>query len=257
LKTQPDILPDWETDSMEITAILEKARGLTAELEQGHDVKANQLLDELTHMRESALFGELGQLTRQLHQALGNLHTDSRLAGMALDEVPDARSRLEYVIEKTDEAAHLTLGAVEKSSPLASRLAAQAAALGTRCRQFRQDEPGGALERNLEAELLEFLDLAAADGASVGVHLEEIMMAQGFQDLTGQVIRRVMEVVQEVEDNLVSLIRVRANGKASTAIETAHRDALQAEGPILDVETRRDAVSNQDEVDDLLSNLGF
>jgi chemotaxis protein CheZ len=88
-------------------------------------------------------------------------------------------------------------------------------------------------------------------------------MAQGYQDITGQVIRRVIELVEEVEDSLVSMLTAFGDAGELTLVEdnpqTSKKktDTVKAEGPIIDADTRDDVVSGQDDVDDLLSSLGF
>jgi chemotaxis protein CheZ len=87
-------------------------------------------------------------------------------------------------------------------------------------------------------------------------------MAQGYQDLTGQVIRRVIDLVKEVEDSLVNMLTMfgERDGAEQTKPSSAKADKVddvEAEGPIIDAEKRDDVVSGQDDVDDLLSSLGF
>jgi chemotaxis protein CheZ len=104
----------------------------------------------------------------------------------------------------------------------------------------------------------EFMESAEKDSAQLHLNMTEIMMAQDFQDLTGQVIKRVIELVKEVEDSLIHLLTVfgePASIIANEEVETV--DNNDVEGPIIDAENREDAVSSQDEVDDLLSSLGF
>jgi chemotaxis protein CheZ len=81
-------------------------------------------------------------------------------------------------------------------------------------------------------------------------------MAQDFQDLTGQIIRRVITLVGEVEDRLVEILTV-FGAEQSNKKETESKSGIEAEGPIIDANDREDAVSSQDDVDDLLASLGF
>ena len=88
--------------------------------------------------------------------------------------------------------------------------------------------------------------------------LTEVLMAQGYQDLTGQVIRRVIDLAKEVEDSLVNMLTVFGEPSTQELDEAAaSAQLLTAEGPIIDAESRDDVVSGQDDVDDLLSSLGF
>ncbi len=82
-------------------------------------------------------------------------------------------------------------------------------------------------------------------------------MAQDFQDLTGQIIRRVITLVNEVEDRLVQILTAFGSQQLEEIPDNKNKASTEAEGPILNAEERTDAVSSQDEVDDLLSSLGF
>ena len=103
-----------------------------------------------------------------------------------------------------------------------------------------------------------------SQGSTVELHdlLNNVLMAQDYQDLTGQVIRRVIELVREVEDSLINLLTVFAGNEGEEPVveQQKAKPAVNAEGPegpIIDTESRDDVVSGQDEVDDLLSSLGF
>ena len=86
-------------------------------------------------------------------------------------------------------------------------------------------------------------------------NLSEMTLAQGFQDLTGQVLRQVIGLVEEVENNLVKLVKVA--GQSQQSGETKQVDPLKAEGPQINAKNKPNVVNNQDDVDDLLSSLGF
>jgi len=112
------------------------------------------------------------------------------------------------------------------------------------------------------ADLDELLEDGAEQSAKLTQLLTEVLMAQGYQDLTGQVIRRVIDLVKEVEDSLVNMLTMFGEPETSeqtkTPVETVKKiDGVEAEGPIIDADTRDDVVSGQDDVDDLLSSLGF
>jgi chemotaxis protein CheZ len=117
----------------------------------------------------------------------------------------------------------------------------------------------------LVKEMDSFLKHGSEDSAKLTGLLTEVLMAQGYQDLTGQVIRRVIELVKEVEDNLVYMLTMFGGVEHKDVAEVAERpnnseneaDMIKAEGPILDADSREDVASDQDDVDDLLSSLGF
>jgi chemotaxis protein CheZ len=236
-----------------IDEYLAKARSLVGLLEAGRIEQADDVLDELSNLRESKLFLELGKLTRTLHEALASIQLDSRLAQLTQSDIPDARDRLRYVLAKTEEAANRTLKAVEDSIPLAKRLETRASDHQAQWEKFLRREMDVSEFRNMTRTLRDFLGAIRADATGLSRNLSEVLMAQEYQDLTGQVIHRVMRVVQEVEDGLVAMLRVvgQRPGGASEPVAAMH-----PEGPQIDPK-RSGVVASQDEVDDLLSSLGF
>ncbi len=237
---------------------LEEAKQLVSYLEQGDDESANALLEAVSAKESVELFAEVGKLTRQLHDALNTFHLDERIAGLANDDIPDAQTRLNYVIEETEKAANTTMDAVESCMPIAESLSDRIGAIEPEWQKLmtRQIELGEFKSLCLEIDSL-FKD-ASKDSTKLNSLLTEVLMAQGYQDLTGQVIRRVIDLVKEVEDSLVNMLTVFGEtGQSKDKTPTKKPDAIEAEGPILDAEKRDDVVQGQDDVDDLLSSLGF
>jgi len=244
---------------------LEQARQLVVFLENGEQDKADQLILETASQEQSELFAEVGKLTRQLHEALKSFELDTRLADITTDAIPDAKKRLNYVMEMTENAANKTMDAVEASLPLAQEIADEIAGI----------KPTWDRLMNREIELGEFKSLChSIDKFMSSSHhktdelqtlMTNVLMAQDYQDLTGQVIRRVIELVREVEESLIHLLTAFADqGEVDVAEKPKEiEDSIVAqtlagpEGPIIDKETRDDVASDQDEVDDLLSSLGF
>ena len=112
------------------------------------------------------------------------------------------------------------------------------------------------------ADLDELLEEGASQSAKLTSLLTEVLMAQGYQDLTGQVIRRVIDLVKEVEESLVNMLTMFGEPESAEQAKASSKpvdniDGVVAEGPIMDAEQRDDVVSGQDDVDDLLSSLGF
>lgn len=233
---------------------LEMARELVGALESGRVDRADDLLDRLSSLRKSGMFVELGRLTRTLHEALTNFQVDSRLARLVSEDIPDARNRLRYVVTKTEEAAHRTLKAVEDGIPLAKRLENRALEHQQQWDRFLRREMDVQEFRNMTRSLREFLASILDDARGLSGHLTEVLMAQEYQDLTGQVIQRVINIVQEVEGGLVEMLRVCGQRAGAAAEEAKHPG--RAHGPQIDAK-KPDVVANQDEVDDLLSSLGF
>ncbi|WP_319781813.1 protein phosphatase CheZ [Oceanisphaera sp. IT1-181] len=243
------------------TVSLEQARILVAMLERGDQDGADRYLTSVCMPQAKDLVEQVGQLTRQLHDSLQEFRNDPRLPELAESEIPDARERLSYVIDMTDKAANRTMDAVEASLPIADRLSHN---VGSVMPGWR-DLMGRQLELNkfkdLCFELDGFLVSSEKDAGQLKELLTEILMAQDYQDLTGQMIRRVINLVQEVEAKLVAILKVFGRLPGMEDVQPEPKKAqvadIIAEGPIMNKEHRDDVVSDQDGVDDLLSSLGF
>jgi len=247
---------------------LEQAKQLVTYLEQGEQDKADKLIMEAASKEQSELFAEVGKLTRQLHESLKNFELDTRISDLTTEALPDAKERLNYVMEMTENAANKTMDAVEASLPLAQQLADDLSDIKpTWDRLMRRDIQLGEF-KSLCHDLDKFMQGSQATTDELQGHMTNVLMAQDYQDLTGQVIRRVIELVREVEDSLIHLLTVfgtaeEPQSKQKENIEEvliAEMDPAELsgpEGPIMNAESREDVVSNQDEVDDLLSSLGF
>lgn len=237
---------------------LEDAKALVAALEAGDNESANEIVMGATNPEHKELFAEVGKLTRQLHDSLSNFQLDPKIANLATDDIPDAKERLSYVMNMTEQAANKTMDAVDSSLPLADKINSEITTLKPEWDKLMQRQLELGEFKSLCYSINEFMQTAEKDAAQIHLYMTEIMMAQDFQDLTGQVIKRVIELVKEVEDSLIHLLTVFGEpSKESINEAKAIDDNNGAEGPIIDAETREDAVSSQDEVDDLLSSLGF
>lgn len=248
---------------------LEEAKALLAYLESNEIESANQLVHSITTRESTELFSEVGKLTRQLHSSLRNFDLDERISNITKSQIPDAQSRLEYVIGETEKAANSTMDAVERSMPIADALNNRLISVLPEWKKLmsRQIELGEF--KSLCFDLDKLLTDACEDSATLNTILTEVLMAQGYQDLTGQVIRRVIELVKDVEENLVEVLSAfseeeenaditkndAVKGKAQPS--NTRDDNVVAEGPIINKTMRDDVVHGQDDVDDLLSSLGF
>tara|TARA_R110002050_G_scaffold9504_1_gene33329 strand:- start:486045 stop:486779 length:735 start_codon:yes stop_codon:yes gene_type:complete len=243
-------------DSSTKTAQLSAARALVSALEAGNEALTQQQLSLLAQTQESELFHQVGKLTRELHESLNSFNLDSRLIDLAENDIPNTRDRLNYVIKTTEEAAHKTLGFIDETLPLASSLKETAEKIDESWHRFRMREMNAAEFRELSKEIEAYLPLVKQHSDQIHLNLTDMMMAQGFQDLTGQVIRQVISLVGEVENNLVQLVKV--SGKhLEYKKEDKIVDPIKAEGPQINATNNPNVVNNQDEVDDLLSSLGF
>ena len=237
---------------------LEDAKALVEALEAGDNASANMILREVTSKEHGELFGEVGKLTRQLHDSLSNFQLDPKIANLASDDIPDAKERLNYVMKVTEDAANKTMDAIDTGLPLTDKINSDLVKLKPEWDKLMQRQIELGEFKSLCYSINEFMESAEADSAKIHAIMTEILLAQDFQDLTGQVIKRVIELVKEVEESLIHLLTVFGEPNLNTANEAKKPvDNNGAEGPIIDAETREDAVSNQDEVDDLLSSLGF
>lgn len=241
------------------TDYLDLAQRLVTQIEQGDSGAVDQTVDELTRIRETMLFRELGTLTRELHEALKSFKLDTRLSDIASNDIPDARERLKHVISMTEQSAHRTLTAIETSLPRADEIARKARYLAEEWQRFCRRDLSVDEFRLLSREVGSFLDLAGDHGSALHESLSDALMAQDYQDLTGQIIRRVIGLVQEVEDGLVELVRISGTRMAedtNASADTSTEDNRLGNGPAVSGRNEG-AVSGQDEVDDLLSSLGF
>jgi chemotaxis protein CheZ len=225
------------------------ARRLVDAIEAGDQSGTDELLKALNDGRFEALFNEIGKLTRELHDTIGKLAADDRLMALAHEQMPDARERLNYVILKTEEAADRTLTAVERMQPVNERVAGGIAALRT------EVDDGTDLER-LRREVRAFLDDCEDGCATVRDGLTDVMMAQEYQDLTGQVIKRTIGMVNQVEEKLVGLVSACGAITRGTPMKTPVMvDPAMSHGPAIRADEA--VVRHQDDVDELLADLGF
>ncbi|MAL49374.1 MAG: chemotaxis protein CheZ, partial [Methylophaga sp.] len=139
--------------------------------------------------------------------------------------------------------------------PLANELKQTAAKLNESWQRFRNREMSATEFRDLSREIEAYLPVVNTHAGEIHNNLSEMTLAQGFQDLTGQVLRQVIGLVEEVENNLVKLVKVA--GQSQQSGETKQVDPLKAEGPQINAKNKPNVVNNQDDVDDLLSSLGF
>lgn len=197
------------------------------------------------------LLGRIGQLTRQLREGMRELGLDKQVE-KAAQAIPGARDRLNYVAETTERAAHRALNAIEVAQPLQEGLANDAKGLSRRWDVWFADPIELDHARELVMDTREYLQDVPQKAGAINTQLMEILMAQDFQDLTGQVIKKMMEVVNEVETQLLQVLI--DNSPAEKRQEISSSNLLN--GPQI-VPGNPDAVTDQSQVDDLLESLGF
>ncbi len=235
---------------------LDRLNDLTEALNSGDNDRANRLIGELTTLRESALFQELGKLTREIHNSMNAFGDDQRMVELTEEEIPDAKERLRYIITKTDQAAHSTMSSAESAMDVVDELRDKGNDIKLRWDQFRNREISRQDFRSLTDDMDGFLASFDQHSDQVKSIMTDIMMAQDYQDLTGQMIKQVITMVQEVEEKLVRLVAI-SGATLGGADKKKHADGAMAHGPQLPTADKEEVATNQDEVDDLLASLGF
>jgi len=232
------------------------ATELVKALESGDQAGADAHIADLTDLRESNLFQELGKLTREFHEALNTFRFDDKIASLAQEEIPDAKERLNFVIAKTDEAANKTLDAVETVMPVCDKVEASVQGLSQSWGRFTRRELKPEEFRELSKDLQQFFTDADESMRAIHSSMNEVLMAQDFQDITGQVIKKVIVLVADVEKSLVELIKLGGTSQQEPK-EKKKSNPGELDGPQIPGMEADTAVSGQDEVDDLLSSFGF
>ncbi|WP_213991015.1 protein phosphatase CheZ [Sodalis sp. dw_96] len=197
------------------------------------------------------LIARIGQLTRMLRDSLKELGLDQAIA-QAAEAIPDARDRLDYVVQMTAQAAERALNSVEAAQPRQTAMEKGAKSLTGRWDDWFENPIELAEARELVTDTRRYLKEVPEHTAFTHTQLLEIMMAQDFQDLTGQVIKRMMDVIQEIEKQLLMVLL--ENMPEPVQAKRASDGLLN--GPQLD-HSVDGVVANQDQVDDLLDSLGF
>ncbi|MGC9550666.1 protein phosphatase CheZ [Vibrio metoecus] len=236
---------------------LAQAKELVQLLEQGQKDEANRLLTYVFESASNPMLQEIGMLTRDLHESLKNFHIDERFSEIATDEIPDARERLHYVIQKTEVAANKTMDAVDRCMPIADKLHESLLLIRPEWNSLMNGRIELMHFKSLCHRIDDLLSQVEGDSSELRGELTEILMAQDFQDLTGQIIKRVINLVNEVEKRLVEILMVFGATQKEQKADKTTVALTEPEGPIINPHERIDAVSSQDEVDDLLSSLGF
>lgn len=190
------------------------------------------------------VFQQIGTITRLLHDTMQQLGVMPRLQ-VATDGLPDARSRLNYIANKTAEAANKVLNSVDKAKT-------DHAYIAQATREMARAIVADPVRAVASGAVMNFMADIEERTARIDGHLTDIMMAQDFHDLTGQVVAKVVKLANELEDSLVQLLV-----KVAPREQLGKVDPTVLNGPVVNPEGRTDVVSNQGEVDDLLASLGF
>jgi chemotaxis protein CheZ len=190
------------------------------------------------------VFQQLGSITRLLHDTMRQLGVMPKLQ-IATDGLPDARSRLTYIANKTADAANKVLNLVDQAKTDHAHIA-------ERTREIAQALTTDPVKAVASGALMNFVQDVEDSTARIDAHLTDIMMAQDFHDLTGQVVAKVVGLANDLEDSLVKLLV-----QVVPPDQREKVDPNVLHGPVVNPEGRTDVVADQGEVDDLLASLGF
>jgi chemotaxis protein CheZ len=255
-----------------IAELKECAKLLTEKLQSNQFEEASELIQTITHTRDQHIFQSVGKLTRGLHDAIVNFHVDVDLSNeppqVENSDIHDASDRLQYVIDLTQKAADKTMDMVDQAVPIAMNLGQEASALRDEWARLKRREMTPNEFRELYERIDGFLKQMVIGTTQLNENFQNIVLEQGFQDLTGQVLKKVIGLIRDVEQDLVSLVRMAGQVEEITGLgndkeiiehdkEIYTKRKMEAEGPQVHAADRKDVVSSQDEVDDLLSSLGF
>lgn len=195
----------------------------------------------------------IGHMTRALHENLRGLGLD-KLIEKAAEDIPDARDRLDYVARLSETAAQKVLNATDEAGPLQDRICSDAKDLSGAWQALLDGQAGDAANADWRALAQRTVATLAATTDATGAtkgHLMDIMMAQDFQDLTGQVIKRVTAIAQNLEQQLVQTLIDFAPEQLKKELDNGLLN-----GPQID-KSKDGVVADQSQVDDLLDSLGF
>jgi chemotaxis protein CheZ len=200
---------------------------------------------------EDKVLNQIGHMTRTLHNTLRELGLNKEIE-KAASTIPDARDRLNYVATLTEKAAERVLNATDAAQPIVDKMGDESARLAGQWQMLFDKKLDVEQFRNLVMQTQSFLNDVPNQTKATNAHLMEIMMAQDFQDLTGQVIKKIIEVTKTMEQQLVTLLLESAPPEVKAEFDTGLLN-----GPVINAAGRSDVVTSQDQVDDLLESLGF
>lgn len=256
--------------NMAIDDLRAAAETLIEKLQNDDYYEANEVINNINKQRDGLIFNNVGRLTRALHNAIVNFNVDGHdpeaddSEGLSdKSQISDASDRLNYVLELTQGAADKTMDRVEACAPIAADISSESGQLREEWKRLKRREMSPDEFRQLYYRMDEFFARIGSGADQLSTNLQEIILEQGYQDLTGQVLKKVIRLVSDVETELVELVRIagQVENVAGFKSKADHEAALakneSGEGPQIQAKQRSDVMADQDEVDDLLSSLGF
>ncbi|MFA7437614.1 protein phosphatase CheZ [Castellaniella sp.] len=197
------------------------------------------------------LLQRIAQLTRTLRESMRELGLDQTIKEAA-SAIPDARDRLDYVASMTEQAANRVLNAAEEIQPWQTEMQEGALALSAAWQAWFDAPIELEQARGLVDDTRAYLAALPAKTQASQERLMTIILAQDFQDLTGQVISRMLQVIGTIESELLQVLIDHVPQEKSDAGQGSLLN-----GPVVASKTGAEVVSGQDQVDDLLASLGF
>ena len=226
-----------------------------------------EAVSESSDFASDRILARIGQLTRTLRDSMRELGLDKHVE-RAAEAVPDARDRLKYIADMTEQAAERVLSAIDVAKPVQEQLQKDAGELDARWEQWYAAPIEREEVRALMNDTRSFLRGVPEATSATNGQLMEIMLAQDFQDLTGQVIKKITDVVYLIEQQLLGVLvenialerreqfAANAAALAAEASPTGSPEHL-LNGPQINPEGKADVMQDQSQVDDLLASLGF
>ena len=197
------------------------------------------------------VINRIGHMARALHDTLRELGLNKEIEKAAAT-IPDARDRLNYVATLTQQAAERVLNATEAAQPVVEKLGSEAQHLARQWDLLFEKKIDVQQFKDLVTQTHAYLHEMPRQTKATNAYLTEIMMAQDFQDLTGQVIKKIIELTKDMEQQLLALLLENAPASVKAEINSSLMN-----GPVINAKGRTDVVTSQDQVDDLLESLGF
>lgn len=234
-----------------------KARELVLCLEKADEESAIEIIDDITNVRNTELFNSIGRLTRDLHNAISGVGDGADVSQLTSFEIPDAKERLNYVVKMTEQAANKTLGAIEEILPRCDQLHDRSARLTSIWNRYASGDMPEDEFHSMSDVIKTFLNKSEIDSDVMRIKLKEVLIAQEYQDITSQVIGRVIKLVEDVETSLMKVLKLTGATADGADQDSGKRSGDELEGPQIPGHKSSTALNGQDEVDDLLSSLGF
>ncbi|TNC98378.1 MAG: chemotaxis protein CheZ [Gallionellaceae bacterium] len=236
------------SDSDDLEALFDSIIAANSDEEKPESAKVIPLNAE---SEQGKVINQVGQLARKLHDTLRELGLHKEIE-KATSSIPDARDRLNYVATLTQQAAERVLNATEAAQPVVDKLGSESHRLASQWDMLFEKKLDVQQFKELVTQTHAFLHETPKQTKATNAYLVEIMLAQDFQDLTGQVIKKIIHLTQEMEQQLLALLLENAPASVKAEINTGLLN-----GPVIKGAGRNDVVTNQDQVDDLLESLGF